>query len=176
MTLAEYGRMVETGGETNDYYLVANNRALDTANLTPLLGDIETPKEYLDETSYEGRAFLWFGPCGVITPLHHDTMNIFMAQIFGRKLLRLIPPEDTPLLYNEQGVYSSVDLETPDYDRYPLFREARVLDVEISPGDLLFIPVGWWHHARSLSVSIGVSFTNFVFPNTFEFFSPSIQR
>jgi ribosomal protein L16 Arg81 hydroxylase len=42
-----------------------------------------------------------------------------------------------------------------------------VIDVEIGPGDLLFLPVGWWHHVRGLETSITMTFTNFVFDNDF---------
>jgi len=33
--------------------------------------------------------------------------------------------------------------------------------------DLLFLPVGWWHHVRGLEISITMTFTNFVFDNDF---------
>ena len=41
-----------------------------------------------------------------------------------------------------------------DYERYPEFRQVTVVDVVIGPGDLLFLPIGWWHHVRGLDVSI----------------------
>jgi hypothetical protein len=36
------------------------------------------------------------------------------------------------------------------------------------------IQVGWWHHVHTLDVSIMVSYTNFCFPNEFDWFSPAI--
>ena len=45
--------------------------------------------------------------------------------------------------------------------RYPLFARACVMDVALDPGDSLFLPAGWWHWARSLSVSISASFSSF---------------
>jgi ribosomal protein L16 Arg81 hydroxylase len=38
----------------------------------------------------------------------------------------------------------------------------------VRPGDVLFIPVGWWHWVESLSPSVSVSFVNFSYPNTFD--------
>ena len=32
---------------------------------------------------------------------------------------------------------------------------------------LLFLPVGWWHYVKGLSISMTVTFTNFVFANDF---------
>jgi ribosomal protein L16 Arg81 hydroxylase len=45
-----------------------------------------------------------------------------------------------------------------------------VIDVVIGPGDLLFLPIGWWHYVRGLDVSITMTFTNFVFNNDFSSF------
>jgi ribosomal protein L16 Arg81 hydroxylase len=42
-----------------------------------------------------------------------------------------------------------------------------VADVILEPGETLFMPVGWWHHARALDVSITVTFTSFIYPNHF---------
>ncbi len=42
-----------------------------------------------------------------------------------------------------------------------------MIDCEIGPGDLLFLPVGFWHDVKGLSISMTVTFTNFVFSNDF---------
>jgi ribosomal protein L16 Arg81 hydroxylase len=68
---------------------------------------------------------------------------------------------------NEFHCYTDMDLENVDSRRFPQFKEARVIDVVIGPGDLLFLPVGWWHHVRALDVSITVTFTDFVVNNDF---------
>jgi len=71
-----------------------------------------------------------------------------------------LPPSELFLTSEvHQGVYSPVDPEHPDLDAFPEFAEASVKEVVISPGEALFIPVGFWHHVRSLEVSISVSFT-----------------
>ena len=46
----------------------------------------------------------------------------------------------------------------PDFERYPLFREARAQKVVIHAGETLFLPCGWWHTARSLNMTISVAF------------------
>ncbi len=69
---------------------------------------------------------------------------------------------------------SDIDCEQPDFVRSPGFCHATVLDVTISPGEVLFIPVGWSHHVRALDPSISVSFTNFAFSNNYRWLA-SIQ-
>ena len=54
--------------------------------------------------------------------------------------------------------------------RMPASERPRALSVDIGPGEILFIPVGWWHHVRGLSLTAGMSFTNFVWPNDFTSF------
>ena len=167
MLLRDFVDLVRTAGETNDFYMVANNHSLDQGNMRALLNELNFPDGILDRANAEKRIFLWFGPAGTITPLHHDTCNVLFAQIYGRKLVTLIPSWETHLMYNSIGVYSEVDCEHPDLENYPLFRETSRMQVVLEPGQMLFIPVGWWHHVRSLDISISVSFTNFKAPNEY---------
>ncbi|MDY6786199.1 MAG: cupin-like domain-containing protein [Cyanobacteriota bacterium] len=172
--LSEYADRVVSGGETNDYYMVANNGNLEREDLKPLLDDIQMFSEFLDSSKTKERVFFWFGPAGTITPLHHDPMNLMMAHVYGRKRWRLISPDATPLLYNNVGVFSEVDLENLDDEKYPLFRDVRVIETVLEPGEVIFIPVGWWHQVKSLDISIALSFTNFIFPNEYNYQNPNI--
>jgi ribosomal protein L16 Arg81 hydroxylase len=100
-------------------------------------------------------------------------MNILLAQVVGRKRITLIPSFESHLVYNHIGVYSQVDCENPDLSRYPLFAKASKFETVLEPGEVLFIPVGWWHQVRSLDVSISVSCTNFVAPNNYRWTDPT---
>jgi LPS sulfotransferase NodH len=167
LCFADYIDMVYSGIVTNDYYMVANNRLLERPGAEPLLKDFTAFPEYLDPTSAGNQCFLWFGPAGTVTPLHHDTSNILIAQVMGRKRYRLVRPSEWQCVYNSTGVYSEVDCENPDLNRHPKFGDATVIDMVLEPGEVLFMPVGWWHWVRALDISMTVSFTNFVFPNLF---------
>jgi hypothetical protein len=158
--------------EGNDAYMVANNDFLSTEVSAPLWADFTVDRRYLDPA--ERAAYFWFGPTGTVTPLHHDAMNILFNQVRGTKRFRLVSPLETHLLYNNLSVYSDVDPLDVDGERFPLFEQARQLELVIEPGESLFIPVGWWHHVESLDTSISVSFTNFAYPNDFELFDPDI--
>jgi len=172
MPFARYVDMVDSGQATNDYYMVANNRFLQRPGAKTLLDELQALPEYLDPSLLDESCFLWFGPAGTMTPLHHDACNILLVQVSGRKRCRLIPPSQSHCVYNTCGVYSDVDCENPDLERHPAFRHATMIDTVLSPGEALFLPVGWWHSMRTLDVSLSVSFTNFRFPNRFEWEHP----
>ena len=151
MTFGEYVEQVESCGESNDFYITANNSGANREALKELWDDIVLFPNYLRDDDPNNRGFFWFGPKGTVTPLHHDLTNNFMAQV------------------------TQVDLDRIDYERFPLFRNVTITDVEIGPGDLLYLPVGWWHHVRGLEISITMTFTNFVFDNDFYSFYRTYQ-
>jgi ribosomal protein L16 Arg81 hydroxylase len=173
---AEYVDMVSGSVRTNDFYLVANNNLLAREGMKCLYEDIVAFPEYMDPESRDGCVFFWFGPAGTVTPLHHDLLNIFMAQVRGRKRITLIAPDQTPSLYNDTSVFSEVDPVNPDYETFPLFRDVKATTFVLRPGEALFIPVGWWHHVEALDLSITVSMSNFLFPNDYKWKLPDIPR
>jgi hypothetical protein len=48
---------------------------------------------------------------------------------------------------------SMAPLKSPDFDRFPRFREALAAarTAELEPGDAIYIPTLWWHHVEALS-------------------------
>ncbi len=170
MPFGEYVDLVTNSGKTNDFYMTANNSGRNHDALADLWNDIRIFPEYLRTDDPANRGFFWYGPQGTVTPLHHDLTNNFMAQVIGRKRVRLIAPYDQRYIYNHRHCFSQVDVENVDYDRFPLFRNARVIDVMLNPGQVLFLPIGWWHHVVGVDISITMTFTNFVFDNDFSSF------
>nr|WP_225785179.1 cupin-like domain-containing protein [Xenophilus sp. Marseille-Q4582] len=163
----DFMQQVIHGGETNDIYMTANNVGANAQAMAELWDGIVQIPEYLDGSNPANRGFFWIGPAGTITPTHHDLTNNFMAQVLGRKRVRLVDSLQAARIYNTLHVYSDVDLENIDYARFPAMRDVTVLECDLAPGELLFIPVGWWHHVRGLDISVTVTFVNFVFDNDF---------
>ena len=71
-------------------------------------------------------------------------------------------PIQTPNMYVskkfDQGTtISQVDLHNVDKDRFPQFLKVKHHQIVLHPGEMIFIPRGWWHHVESLDTSISVS-------------------
>jgi len=163
MTMREFVGII-TKAKGNDVYLVAKNRLLDREPFLELRRDVIFPEGFLTTGPCADPPRMWIGGAGTITPLHHDASNIFFGQVYGRKLVRLIPPSEIDNLYNDRTCFSDIDLDNVDYDRFPRFRPVTVVQVIVHAGDFLLLPLGWWHQVRSLDVSISLSYQNFAVP------------
>jgi Cupin-like domain len=165
----EFVRMVREAGETNDFYLTANNNSRNRDVLHELWDDIIEFPEYL-RNDMPGHRFFWLGPAGTVTPFHHDLTNNFMAQVIGRKLVKIAPSWDMPLMRNHVHVFCSVDGRVTPADPEPAFERPQILECVLHAGEILFLPIGCLHFVQGLDISVTVSFTNFVFDNEFRRF------
>jgi hypothetical protein len=97
---------------------------------------------------------LWLGG-RVRTQIHHDRDHNLACVIAGRRRFVLFPPEQVANLYigpiDNPPPLSIVDLEAPDFSRFPRFEEALATarTAELGPGDALLMPRHWWHHVTS---------------------------
>jgi LPS sulfotransferase NodH len=168
MRLADYIDMVYGGKVTNDYCLAPSNRFFQHPSTTALLSDLSPLPHFLNPSSVDKRSFLAFGPEGTVTPLHRSSGNAFIAHVTGRKRYRLVPASQWQFVYVSGGIFSDVDAERPAIDLHPKFADATLIDVVVNPGEALFVPLGWWHHVRTLDICMSISFANFAFPNHFQ--------
>ncbi|MCY1031582.1 cupin-like domain-containing protein [Corallococcus sp. BB11-1] len=164
MRLADFLHRLEHGGPTNDLYLTARNFALERPELRGLLDDVRFPPGFLHPRPAPGGIKLWVGPAGTRTALHHDVDSVMFGQVHGRKRFWLVPSFETARVYNHTHVWSAVDASAPDLARFPAFGTAHVREVVLGPGELLFIPVGWWHQVHALDVSVSVTFQSLDLP------------
>jgi len=160
MLFGDYVDFVVAHPMSNDIYLHAQNGFMQTDAGKRLYPDLP-PFDYIDPSRMEGNTFLWFGPGDTLTSLHHDDCDILFVQVYGRKRWTVISPRQKHLLYNNVAVFSDVDADKPDLSKHPLYRFVGASSFVLNPGEALLLPDKWWHHVRSLDVSISLSFTNF---------------
>lgn len=99
----------------------------------------------------------WIGPAGASTGLHHDYLDNLAVQIVGTKRWYFV----------RRGVIERRGLVSSKYDAWAVLsavsarelaeRETATGDffcVDLNPGDVLYVPVGWWHEVTNLSASL----------------------
>ena len=92
-----------------------------------------------------------------LTPARYALEDSFHLQVSGRRRVLLIAPEYSfsgmypyPVAHPYDG-YSMVDLDDVNYGQTPAFASVRGLSFILCPGDVLYIPRGWWKHEQGLS-------------------------
>lgn len=104
----------------------------------------------------------WLGPMGTVSPMHYDPKHNLLCQVVGTKRIILASPDDTRNLYPHPTEMlrntSQLDAGRPDYERFPLAKRVKFRSLTLNEGDMLYIPLGWWHYVESLSKSFSVSF------------------
>jgi hypothetical protein len=166
MSFGQFVDLVRGSGQSNNFYMTAANSGTNWEALHELWNEVPLLSEYLVKNP-TSPGYLWIGPAGTVTPLHHDLTNGLLAQIRGRKLFRLIAPFEIANVYNDRHCFSEVDIDKPDPQRFPLFADVTVHEVVLHPGELLLVPVAWWHYVRALEESIMITFNNFPVRNEF---------
>ncbi len=158
-------KMIEAPG--NDAYLTAYNSGATHAALRPIRPDLGRIDKLLSHGADADEGMLWIGPEGSFTPLHHDLTNNLLAQIVGRKHVVLAPPAEASKLANVVHVFSEVGdlLSAAARERFPGIADVRKAEIILEPGEMLFLPIGWWHQVRALDFSVSATYTNFRWRN-----------
>lgn len=128
--------------------------------LTTLFDDVATPAYCAGKPRLRSR--LWMSTTDTVSPLHRDFPENVYAQIVGQKRFILLPPRDKRLVYpysmrSKLPQICAVDAENPDLERYPRFRQARPITIDVGPGDLFYLPGRWWHQVRTLTPSVSIN-------------------
>jgi hypothetical protein len=135
----------------------------ETDGLPPYLGNLELRElnalchwpNFFDKM---GPPRFWIGPAGTVTPLHCDYDDNVFTQIWGSKRIWVAPPHHDQYLYPREAnailFGSPFDPDHPDLDRFPLARQAALVDCVMQPGEMLYLPAGWYHQVSSLSFSL----------------------
>lgn len=159
----------ELGAGRVDCGYLAQFALFEDTLLPSLRGDFTVPDliagTYKSEEEALQDPFIqaWLGPPGTYTPLHYDATHNLLAQVVGCKRVRLFPPHSPSL----KGHIAPPPLgNTSTLTQAAITALGRQVDVHtpppleciLEPGDVLFIPRGWWHEVESLTISASVSF------------------
>lgn len=102
---------------------------------------------------------IWIG-ANTRSGLHFDYADNLFAQLHGTKRVLMAAPEEAYNLhlFPDSHTKSQVAPEHPDLALYPRFARAVMMQGLLEPGDILFVPRGWWHYLASSESSISLSY------------------
>lgn len=101
---------------------------------------------------------IWIGT-QITVAAHFDESKNIAVVAAGRRRFTLFPPEQVANLYVGRLDFtpagqpiSLANPSDPDFERHPRYRQAldAALEVELGPGDAIYIPTPWWHHVESV--------------------------
>lgn len=192
-TFQEYANLLQSGeAQEKDIYL-----AKCSINETPLKQEkvIGEARDKIVELGLDkpiSHFNIWVGPGSHVECLHYDQMDGTLIQLYGTKKIILFPPSQTPNLYpfsifvhlyrglEMRSWFSQLYPEKPDFQAFPNYRKALPYKQEIflAPGEVLYIPAGWWHEVSALGDDMVCSINRFwrVYPTFRAIFSWSRWR
>ncbi|XP_074292569.1 lysine-specific demethylase JMJ30 [Silene latifolia] len=160
ITFSQFLERIQSGNSSADPTYLAQHPLFD--QIKELRKDVLVP-DYCFAGGGELRSInAWFGPAGTVTPLHHDPHHNILAQVVGKKYIRLYPASLSEELYPHSETMlcnsSQVDLDNIDDEAFPKAKDLEFVDCILDEGEMLYIPPKWWHYVRSLTTSLSVSF------------------
>ena len=158
----QFGRYIDTllNGDSNSkkpVYLADFNIF---QNFPSLEDDVDF--SLLSSNTLKTRINGWIGPANTVANYHVDWADNLFAQLQGRKFVKLISPEYNAQMYPSKrfdagSLLSAIDADNYDAAKYPRYREAKSQYTVLEPGEMLYIPYGWWHYIRALDPSISIN-------------------
>ncbi len=111
-------------------------------------------------------ANLWVSYRGLFGRSHFDEFENFNVQLEGRKHFILLPPGRADYYTRSAlrgfGHHSqAASFDEFDHRRFPRLaaRLPQRRDIVLEPGQMLYLPLGWWHQVDSLDdVNININF------------------
>ena len=126
---------------------------------------------------------IWLGLPPTYTPLHRDPNPNLFVQLAGQKMVRLLPPDaGQEIFYSVQTALGTSNparfrgdemmkgrektlLETAIWSDLVPDREGSFVghEAQLSAGDGIFIPKGWWHSIKGIGLGVtGSVSANFI--------------
>ena len=121
---------------------------------------IKSPK--LGLKLLKGLPFLFVGGQDSRVFMHYDIdlANILHIHFEGEKECLIFPPTETKYLYkvpNSLKTHDGIDFKKPDFNKYPALQKAKGFITTLNPGEILYMPEGYWHHMHYKTAGFSIS-------------------
>ena len=130
---------------------------------------------------------MFFGGKGSKVLAHYDMdlADLVHFHFHGTKNVTLFAPDQAKFLYKVPFTVHNlevIDMDNPDFEKYPALQLAKGMHVEMKHGDALYMPSGFWHYITYENGGFSITLrafprrakqftefvTNIVFMRTFE--------
>ncbi|WP_179345203.1 cupin-like domain-containing protein [Winogradskyella ursingii] len=130
---------------------------------------------------------MFFGGKGSKVLAHYDMdlADLVHFHFHGTKNVTLFAPDQSKYLYKVPFTVHNleiIDMDNPDFDKYPALQLAEGMHVEMNHGEALYMPSGYWHYITYENGGFSITLrafprkakqftefvTNIVFMRTFE--------
>ena len=110
----------------------------------------------------KGIPMLFFGGRDSHTFMHYDIdlANIFHFQFEGTKQCILFNQDQNDYLYkipHSLITREDINFNDPDFKKWPLLKKAKGYKTELSHGEVLYMPEGYWHYMRYVTPGFSMS-------------------
>ena len=110
----------------------------------------------------KGVPMLFFGGRDSYTFMHYDIdlANIFHFHFEGKKEVILFDQEQNDYLYKVPHsliTREDIDFANPDFEKWPMLKNANGHTTELNHGEVLYIPEGYWHYMRYITPGFSMS-------------------
>ena len=144
-----------------------------------LRADLPVPRLVLESGNGDVyNANIWLGLSPTNTPLHCDSNPNLFVQLAGKKIVRLLSPDDGAEVFrvvkkatatsNSKAIRGDEMMRGPENQILEeMIWGSKLSDVEqqdlqgiealLGPGDGVFIPKGWWHSIKGIENSLTAS-------------------
>jgi len=159
MPMAQYIDLISSTDQKEGRHYISG---IPLEKLEALRGDYHWPG--IVPPNAGNRLALFFVGRSSVTGYHfHPYDEAILTQITGKKKIILCEPDQLAKMYAYPALnpfyrWSRVDPEHPDPESFPAFRDIKPLVCEIQAGEMLFIPLHWWHAVYGPELSMSVTF------------------
>lgn len=106
--------------------------------------------------------FMFFGGTDADVFIHFDIDygNILHFHFAGEKECLLFPPSETKHLYKVPHALiarEDINFSNPDMDKWPALKQARGMVADLSHGECLYMPEGYWHYMQYKTPGFSIS-------------------
>lgn len=106
--------------------------------------------------------YMFFGGTDTSVFIHYDIdyANILHFHFQGKKHCLLYPPSESKHLYKVPHALISredIDFSNPDFKKFPALKKAKGMVADLSHGEALYMPEGYWHFMQYKTPGFSIS-------------------